>query len=422
MFIGSNEIANQVESDSTMRMISWSNCTVEEKNSQDNVNILWSKSFVFLIMVSLITAMGFNMIYTTISKYAMDIKGSLAVAGVVSGIFSVAALVVRPFAGLATDIFNKKRLLIAANLLIGLSVAGYAFSSNISLLYLFRILHGISFGISSTVNIALVSVFIPKERLGEGMGYYGIGQVIASIIGPNIGIYVIDKAGFRLLFFITAILSFLSAILLLFLPYKNEVKQVFSRVGKMALKPLIAKEVIVYALIGGMFSFGNGIVSAFLLLLAKERNILNVGIFFSVGAAVVFVLRMFVGRIVDRNGLTAVVNISLILSAISMVLIGVAPTLGLLIAASVLKAVGQGGGQLSLQAECIRKVDASRVGVAVSTFYIGADIGQGLGPVFGGAISDTYNYTVMFMICALLISASIAVFNIYQKRTAQKSA
>ncbi len=400
-----------------MGIISGSDASIEKVNRQESTNTLWNRSFVFLIMVSLITTMGFNMIYTTISKYAMDINGSLAVAGVVSGMFSIAALVVRPFAGLATDIFNKKLLCIAANVLIGLSIAGYAFSSNITLLYFFRILHGVSFGISSTVNVALVSMFIPRERLGEGMGYYGIGQVIASIIGPNIGIYIIDNAGFRLLFSITSVLSIVSAVILIFLPYKKEVKQAVDRAGKLALRSLIAKEAIVYSLTGGMFSFGNGIVSAFLLLLAKERNILGVGIFFSVGAAVVFILRMFVGKVVDKSGLTIVVNISLVLSAISMALIGIAPALGLLIAASVLKSIGQGAGQLSLQAECIRKVDASRVGVAVSTFYIGADIGQGLGPVFGGAISDKFGYTVMFMICAVLILASTVLFNVYQKRT-----
>lgn len=131
----------------------------------------------------------------------------------------------------------------------------------------------------------------------------------------------------------------------------------------------------------------------------------------------VFILRLFAGRIVDKKGLTLVVNISLVLSAISMAFIGAAPTLGMLIAASVLKSVGQGGGQLSLQAECIRRVDAARVGAAASTFYIGADIGQGFGPVFGGAISHSFNYTVMFVISAVLISASMAVFNIYQKKS-----
>lgn len=397
-------------------MISSGNGSFEATGGHES-NRLWSLPFVMLIMASLTTAMGFNMVYTTISKYAMEIRGSLALAGMVSGIFSIAALVIRPFAGLAADIINKKYLFIAATLMIGLSVTGYALSSNISLLFFFRILHGLSFGISSTVNIALAAVFIPKERMGEGMGYYGIGQVVAGIAGPNIGIYIIEKAGFRTLFIITALLTVLAAVLLMFLPYKGKAGQEPERKGKIALNSLVAKEVIVYSLIGGMFSFGNGIVSAFLILLANERNIANVGVFFSVGAAVVFILRLFVGRIADKNGLTAVVNISLVLSAISMVMIGAAPSLGLLIAASVLKSVGQGGGQLSLQAECIRRVDASRVGAAASTFYIGADIGQGLGPVIGGAISDNFSYTVMFMVCAVLILSSTAVFNIYQKKS-----
>ncbi|NLK88270.1 MAG: MFS transporter [Clostridiaceae bacterium] len=400
-----------------MRMISTRNDSTEAEGVDMNSNRLWSRSFVFLITASLVTAMGFNMIYTTVAKYATDIGGSLAIAGVVSGIFSIAALTVRPFAGLAADIFNKKSLCIAASVLIGLSITGYAFTSSIPLLYFFRILHGVSFGISSTASIALAAVFIPKERLGEGMGYYGIGQVIAAIIGPNAGLYIIERAGFQWLFYITALLSLLSAVLLVFLPYQGEVRQTRVRTGKITFGSLIAKEVIVYALIGGMFSFGNGIVSAFLVLLAKERNIPNVGVFFSVGAAVVFILRLFAGRIVDKKGLTLVVNISLVLSAISMAFIGAAPTLGMLIAASVLKSVGQGGGQLSLQAECIRRVDAARVGAAASTFYIGADIGQGFGPVFGGAISHSFNYTVMFVISAVLISASMAVFNIYQKKS-----
>lgn len=394
-------------------------CNNEENDNKENANALWSKSFVYLILISFITAMGFNMVYTTISKYSMDIVNSLAIAGVISGCFSIAALVVRPLAGMMVDLFNKKTMCILANVLIGISVLGYSFSSGITLLFFFRVLHGISFGISSTVNIVLATRYIPKERLGEGIGYYGIGQVIASVIGPNVGIYIAGKYGFQALFLIIASLSFLGAGMLLCLHYVNSEKKAdnVEVKKKIALESLIAKEVIVYAIIGGMFSFGNGIVSSFLLLLGNERNILNIGIFFSVGAVVVFIMRLFVGRVVDKKGLTITVNISLIVSAASMALIGVAPTLGLLIVASVLKSIGQGGGQLSLQAESIKRVDASRVGVATSTFYIGADIGQGLGPMIGGRISDYFGYTVMFFVCAVLILSSLVVFNTYQKKS-----
>jgi predicted MFS family arabinose efflux permease len=128
---------------------------------------------------------------------------------------------------------------------------------------------------------------------------------------------------------------------------------------------------------------------------------------------------------VDRQGLTLVVNISLVVTAVSMVLIGVAPILSILLVASVLKSIGQGGGQISLQTECIKRVDAGRVGVATSTFYIGADIGQGVGPMIGGAISSGFGYTTLYMVCAALMLLSMLVFNLYQRKknslTIQKS-
>ncbi|NMA66921.1 MAG: MFS transporter [Clostridiaceae bacterium] len=394
--------------------------TLENVNAESKItkgtNILWSKSFIFLIIISLITAMGFNMVYVIISKYAMGIAASLTIAGVVSGIFSIAALVIRPFAGRTADIVNKKLLCIIANILIGISVVGYAFSPNISVLFFFRILHGVGFGISSTANIALVTEYIPKERLGEGIGYYGLGQVLAQVIGPNLGVEIADKYGFQFLFLVIALTTFLSAGMLAFLHYPKGVKTPnYSRI-KVTFDSLIAKEVIVYAAIGGIFSFGNGIVSSFLILLGQERSISNIGLFFSVGAVVLFALRLFIGRIVDRQGLTIVVNISLVASAISMALIGVAPALGLLLVASVLKSIGQGGGQISLQAECIKRVDAGRVGVATSTFYIGADIGQGIGPIIGGAVSSYFNYTGMYLACAAIILVSMVFFNIYQRK------
>src|SRR5699024_8574862 len=117
-----------------------------------------------------------------------------------------------------------------------------------------------------------------------------------------------------------------------------------------------------------------------------------------------------------QQGLTLVVNISLIATALSMTLIGFAPALGLLLVASVLKSIGQGGGQISLQAECIKRVDAGRVGVATSTFYIGADLGQGIGPMIGGAISSTFNYTILFLFCAALMIVAMLFFNLYQSK------
>lgn len=388
----------------------------EDHNHQLEVKSLWNRSFILLILVSLITAMSFNMVYVIISKYALEVTPSLTIAGVIAGIFSIAALIIRPIAGVTADTMNKKRLCIIANLLITIALFGYTFSFNVPTLFFFRILHGVAFGISGTVNIALVTNYIPKGRTAEGIGYYGLGQVMAQIISPNLGVQIEELYGFQPLFLLVTGLSLLGVLLLTRLNYPKEQVTKVRKKRKLTLNSLIAKEVLMYAIIGGMFSFGNGIVSSFLVLLGEERNIRNIGLFFSVGAIVLFVLRIFVGKIADNQGITSIVNISLIASAMSMILIGFAPILSILLLASVLKSLGQGGGQISLQAECIKRVDPSRVGVATSTFYIGADLGQGFGPMIGGAISSTFNYTILFLFCAALMLVAMLVFNLYQRK------
>ena len=388
----------------------------EDHNHQLEVKSLWNRSFILLILVSLITAMSFNMVYVIISKYALEVTPSLTIAGVIAGIFSIAALIIRPIAGVTADTMNKKRLCIIANLLITIALFGYTFSFNVPTLFFFRILHGVAFGISGTVNIALVTNYIPKGRTAEGIGYYGLGQVMAQIISPNLGVQIEELYGFQPLFLLVTGLSLLGVLLLTRLNYPKEQVTKVRKKRKLTLNSLIAKEVLMYAIIGGMFSFGNGIVSSFLVLLGEERNIRNIGLFFSVGAIVLFVLRIFVGKIADNQGITLIVNISLIASAMSMILIGFAPILSILLLASVLKSLGQGGGQISLQAECIKRVDPSRVGVATSTFYIGADLGQGFGPMIGGAISSTFNYTILFLFCAVLMLVAMLVFNLYQRK------
>ena len=184
---------------------------------------------------------------------------------------------------------------------------------------------------------------------------------------------------------------------------------------------MVAKECIVYALVAGVFSLGNGIVSSFLILVGDERNIIGIALFFSVNAAVLFVLRLMIGKIVDRTSLSFIVNISLITSAISMVIIGMGNVLWMFLFAALLKAIGQGSGQISLQSACIKRVDARKVGIAASTYYIGADIGQALGPIIGGKISAMFDYRTTFYCAATLILLMMVMFNVYQNQINKKA-
>lgn len=393
---------------------------------------LFNKNFLLLITVSLITAFGYSMMASLVSSYAMDLGASLSTAGVAAGIFSLAALVSRPFSGYATDLFNKKTICTLATGSIALSILGYLVAPNIQIFLLVRVLHGIAFGVSGTANLALVSEYIPDSKTGEGLGYFGIGQVIAQVAGPSLGVYIRDSMGYQMLYLIITVLTAGAVLILLFFSRneKKEKEEANKRTApaarqRLSFHTLIAKECIVYALVAGLFSAGNGIVNSFLIPLGEQRSIANISLFFSANALVLFLMRLTIGKLIDKTKLLYIVIPSLLISALSFAIIGYTSSFVLMMAAAVFKALGHGGGQISLQSACIKRVSAARVGVATGTFYIGADIGQGLGSIVGGQISDLLSYDMMFYCAAALMVAATIAFTFYecnQMKAAKKAA
>lgn len=382
---------------------------------------LFSLTYILLTCINLLTALGYSMIATIISPYAVTLGAGLTLAGTLSGIFSLAALVIRPFSGMALDILDKRNICLLSTLLMGVSFAGYAIAPNIAVMLFFRILHGMAFGINGTAILVLISEALPEKRLGEGIGYFGLGQIIAQILGPNAGIAIKGRFGYQSLFFLIAGLTLLSVGLLLLIKRGNSgTEKAFKEKRPFSRKNILAKECLVYALVGGLFSLGNGVTTSFLVLVGEERNISGIGIFFTVNAVVLLVMRLLMGRVIDRMGLGIIVNISLALTAVSMFFLGISQGLLLFLAAGVLKAAGQGGGQISLQSACIRRVEPARVGIATSTYFIGADIGQGLGPVLGGRISEAFSYRGMYLGTAILMLSGILVFNLYQGKNRRR--
>lgn len=395
---------------------------------------LFNKNFLLLITVSLITAFGYSMMASLVSSYAMDLGASLSTAGVAAGIFSLAALVSRPFSGYATDLFDKKTICTLATGSIALSILGYLAAPNIQIFLLVRVLHGVAFGVSGTANLALVSEYIPDSKTGEGLGYFGIGQVIAQVAGPSLGVYIRDSLGYQMLYLIITLLTAGAVLILLFFSRsgrkKKEEEEAKKRMSpparqRLSFHTLIAKECIVYALVAGLFSAGNGIVNSFLIPLGEQRSIANISLFFSANALVLFLMRLTIGKLIDKTKLLYIVIPSLLISALSFAIIGYTSSFALMMAAAVFKALGHGGGQISLQSACIKRVSAARVGVATGTFYIGADIGQGLGSIVGGQISDLLSYDMMFYCAAALMVAATIAFTFYecnQMKAAKKAA
>ena len=356
---------------------------------------LFTPRFISLFLIHMLSSAGFYMTMPTLPRYAVQCGMTLTEAGVLTGIFSIAALFARPFAGLLSDRHSKKWVLFWITAAMALSTAGYSITQSRAGLYACRVIHGAAFAGSSTIQLALAAGLVPPGRRGEGLGYMGMVQVLAMSFGPSLGLWCAGRFGYAPMFWLSAGLVGCAAAGLALIPADEG-----PRAARRSVRPrdLFAAELGLFALMGSLFSMSNGIVTSYLSMLADERAIAGVGLFFTVASVAVLASKPFSGRLMDRRGIWTIMAPCFAFGAGALFLIAGARSLWPLLLAAALKGVAQSSGQSALQAECANRSTALRTGVAMSTCYLGNDLGQGLGNALGGALSARLGYAVMFAV------------------------
>ena len=95
----------------------------------------------------------------------------------------------------------------------GLTMYSYNLASTIVLLAVLRVIHGVTWAVSTTAVGTAITDIIPDSRRGEGMGWYGMAMTIAMAIGPMIGLAVVQNYSFHGLFLLATLLSFMAVLL-----------------------------------------------------------------------------------------------------------------------------------------------------------------------------------------------------------------
>ena len=352
--------------------------------------------------------MLFYVSYPVIPKYAVSIGLDLAHAGILAGAFAVAALFARPVAGYCNDHAGRKHIMIAAFIVCGLSTFALSLTESHGLLLLLRLAYGAAFSFASTLVVSCATDYIPESKMAEGIGYVGLGISLASAVGMPVGLKLAADIGMKKLFLIMGVINVVSAAVVMFVPVvkaeKPSVKEPFSVSG------FFEKRVFIYAALVLPFSFSVGFVNSFYALTAESRHIAGYSVFFSIVAVIMMLVKPLSGKAQDRWGLSAVLIPAFILSAMATGIIAVSHTLALMIVAAFCEAAGQGSGQPALQAKCVSSIEHARRGVALSTFYLGVDLGTGIGNIAGSRIAAAFGYEGAYLFCSAMLMLGLIVY------------
>ena len=386
-----------------------------EKKQFKEPEKLWNSAFIFVLLLNTFYNVATQMITPLITKYVLTFNNvPLTIAGTIAGLYSASALILRPVSGMCSDRYDRKRIIMLTMLATGGVIFAYSMAKSVAAVAAIRTLHGVFFSFSSVAMMSLITMFIPSDKLGEGIGWMSLSNIASQAIGPGIGASLVENFDYQTCFRAAALVNLASLVMLFFIPAVGSLNS--GEKSRIRLDNLISVRILPYALIMALFSCGNGLINSFLLLLGEERGIASCSLFFTVYSVAMICTRPFVGKLLDKKGIKFVLYPAIAIASAGMFILGGAKALIPVLFAGVLKALGQGSGSPSIQSTCIKQLGKEKSGVVSSTCYIGQDIGNVIAPSLGGMVADRFGYGTMFTGYAalLLVGASLIFFFKYR--------
>ncbi|OTG76655.1 MFS transporter [Acinetobacter sp. ANC 4169] len=376
---------------------------------------LWNKSFILCLANNLFLFIFYFAQTTILPIYILnELHGTLAQAGLAMTLFMASAIAVRPFSGLIVEKIGVKKALYISEALFCLFCLTYMLADNLTLLLCIRFLHGIWFSILTTVIVPIVNDFIPAERKGEGMGYFLTSINLGIVLGPLIGLSLIQALPYITISAILAAFVLLGFMFCFMIPLKHKVSPVEKpEKRKLSLQDFIEKKAVPVSIMAMMVSFAYASIMSFISTFAESKHMLSyASLFFVVFAISMMILRPITGKIFDRKGANYVVYPALALFALGLLVLSQIDSVPGFMFAAVLIGMGFGSAQPCLQTISIQRSEKHRIGHATSTYFTCYDIGIALGSLILGIVIAHFDYSIAYMLCAGMIILSLLFYNL----------
>lgn len=373
---------------------------------------LWSRNLVLIILINFLVFMNHLMILATFPFYIESLGGSEAISGLAAALFSIVAVLCRPFIGWMLNSGKRKAILVIGLAGMCLTPLGYLALATLVLAFLCRMLHGAALAFSNTSTATIATDVIPQSRFAEGMGMFGLATALATACAPALGLALMDSMGFGVLFGVAAACAGLSLGLLgmMKLPKVEEKKT------PLDFKSLLDKDALPASVTALVFMFTYGALENFTAKFAAENGLPSGGLFFTIMAAVILLTRLLAGKVTDKHGESVFAYGCNLAMLVAFLLMGLVPNTVTYLLAAVLSGFGFGGLEPALQSMAVAISPPELRGSANSTFLCAYDIGIGVGGGIAGSLISSLGYGQMFVLMSGFNILAIVIYFFWASR------
>ncbi len=429
-------------------------------------------------MFCFVVGQGLN---SGVSVYLSTVGSSATLAGIGVATFSAAAAISRLVCGVILNRAGRARLMVIGAAVLMVATFCMAFLNHDAFFVLWRFFQGFGFALATTAAATAATDVLPRARLGEGIGYYGLSQAIALSVGPALALFLVGTEPAENLFFGLTLLAAIGVVFGLVCRYEKnpdalpetaeyrirwEEKQTCQNVQgsgvtdlfedmdsdaisatdtdvgespdasessdakgdkivtgestqeqtgrvRRALSTVFERHALAGA-IPMLFmapAFGFGIT--FMGLLGTSIGIESAGLFYTISAVVMLIVRLSSGRFMDTVIAIRIVTVAIIAGIIAFLLV-----LSCLVfdvssifhvpfyLAAIFYGISLGLALPTNQTVAVRNTPPERWGAANALFFLFNDLGIGIASMVWGVVNDNFGFPVT--ICCILACFVIA--------------
>lgn len=385
---------------------------------------LFTREFVFVTCISMCCSMNYFTLLISMTGFAtISFGASTSEAGLAAGLYVIGGLLSRIFLGKYIELIGRKRMLVVALFFSLIMSAMYFFVNSLAILCLVRLLHGLGFGVSSTCATDIIAKLVPRERRGEGLGYYLLGVTISMAIGPFLGM-VFSTGGNYDAVFAVGLSMYLIALMMavtLRIPEEDLTDDEKREARSFNIRSIIQIGAVPLAITCMVFYFGYSGVLSFISEYTEDIGLVEAATYFYlIVAAGTFVSRLTTGKIYDRRGPNLIISLGYISFVIGMMIFSQIDTSLMLLFSGFFIGYGISIVFNICQAIVITQSTAQKYGLTTSTFSAIVDMGSGTGPMILGLVIPLLGFRDMYLACAVLGLVSLMMYWLIHGRKAHE--
>jgi len=370
-----------------------------------------------LMVTAFIDMLGLLMIIPLLPFYAKDLGAGGMVVGLLVSSFSIAQLLSAPLWGRFSDKYGRRPALLVG---LGASAAAYivfAYADSLWLLFLSRIVQGAGGGTVSVIQAYVADATKPDDR-AKSLGWLSAATNAGVAIGPSIGTWVqhlgphtpgLMAAGLCVINMVFASKYLIEVRKPAGAGSKVEPKGSREAVLRVMSHPSepASRLILIYAIAIGAFQGTNAILALFL---AWKFNVTkdNIGFFYTyLGTLSVVIRALMLGRVVDHFGEPRLSRWGLILLALGLAGMAIAPNMWVLVIAVTFLPLGTAFTFPCVTAMLSRVVSSSERGLYMGVQQTYGGITRVAFPIILGIAFDSFGKQSPFWISAVVVMATL---------------